>query len=254
MKEHVTRFIVAHRTVLDCRHAEAWRTPTRPRQPRAPSMPSASGPEPMPWQRPTPCWLQRALPRSCRPCRPPRATRSCTPDRLLRLAVAHVAAGSAVQPHGTLPTGHGGARPSNWEVVLSLAPGNSRSSKSSSALPAAIRRPNLCPAGQPWTTSCATPALPGYGTTPGAVGKGVYRPQYRPPDARPRTSTLPRLSTDAPPGDALSPAAEAAQALEERLARAVHERRFLLLTIAPRHLLASRRRDAAALSRHASQP
>jgi len=71
----------------------------------------------------------------------------------------------------------------------------------------------------------------------GDTGKGVYRPQYRPPDARPRTSTLPRLSTDAPPYDSLSPAAEAAQALEERLARAVHERRFLLLTVAPRHLL-----------------
>jgi len=71
----------------------------------------------------------------------------------------------------------------------------------------------------------------------GDSGKGVYRPQYRAPDARPRTSTLPRLSTDAPPGDLLSPATTAAQALEERLARAVHERRFLLLTVAPRHLL-----------------
>jgi hypothetical protein len=29
----------------------------------------------------------------------------------------------------------------------------------------------------------------------GASGKGVYRPKYRPPDGRPRTSTLPRLST-----------------------------------------------------------
>jgi hypothetical protein len=71
----------------------------------------------------------------------------------------------------------------------------------------------------------------------GDSSKGVYRPQYRAPDARPRTSTLPRLSTDAPPYDSLSPAAEAAQTLEERLARAVHERRFLLLTVAPRHLL-----------------
>src|SRR4029450_2888938 len=54
----------------------------------------------------------------------------------------------------------------------------------------------------------------------GDSGKGVYRPQYRAPEARPRTSTLPRLSTDAPPGDLLSPATAAAQALEERLVRA----------------------------------
>ncbi len=79
--------------------------------------------------------------------------------------------------------------------------------------------------------------MPGCGTTLGTSGKGVYRPQYRVPEARPRTSTLPRLTTAAPPGDSLSPAAEAAQALEERLTRAVHERRFLLLTVAPRHLL-----------------
>ena len=71
----------------------------------------------------------------------------------------------------------------------------------------------------------------------GDSGRGVYRPQYQTPEARSGTSILPRLSTAAPPGEFPSPAAEAAQALEERLARAVHERRFLLLTVAPRYLL-----------------
>jgi len=71
----------------------------------------------------------------------------------------------------------------------------------------------------------------------GAEGKGAYRPQYLAPDVPARTSSLPRLSTASQPDVALSPAAEAARSFEERLARAVHERRFLLLTVAPRHLL-----------------
>jgi hypothetical protein len=71
----------------------------------------------------------------------------------------------------------------------------------------------------------------------GGSGQGVYRPKYRPPDMRPRTSTLPRLSTAEPSGDFSSPTVETAHILEERLARTVHERRFLLLTVAPRHLL-----------------
>jgi hypothetical protein len=71
----------------------------------------------------------------------------------------------------------------------------------------------------------------------GAEGKGAYRPQYLALDAPARSSSLPRLSTAAQPDAALSPAAEAARSIEDRLARAVHERRFLLLTVAPRHLL-----------------
>jgi hypothetical protein len=71
----------------------------------------------------------------------------------------------------------------------------------------------------------------------GAEGRGAYRPKYRPPEISSQTSTLSRLSTATPPGVSLSPETEAARSLEERLTRAVRERRFLLLTVAPRHLL-----------------
>ena len=50
-------------------------------------------------------------------------------------------------------------------------------------------------------------------------------------------STLGRLSTATQPGEPVSPEAEAALALEERLSRAVQERRFLILTVARRYLL-----------------
>jgi serine/threonine protein kinase len=68
-------------------------------------------------------------------------------------------------------------------------------------------------------------------------GHGAYRHRFITPEASPSASTLPRLSTTPQPGLPLSPEAEAAYALEERLRRAVQERRFLILTVAPRYLL-----------------
>jgi hypothetical protein len=70
-----------------------------------------------------------------------------------------------------------------------------------------------------------------------AEGQGAYRPRPITADPSHTSSTLSRLSTAEQPGILLTPEAEAAQALEDRLARAIRERRFLLLTVAPRYLL-----------------
>jgi len=71
----------------------------------------------------------------------------------------------------------------------------------------------------------------------GADGKGVYRPKYGLPAISSTSSTLPRLSTAPGPGVATSPEVEAAFALEARLQQAVTAHRFLVLTVAPKHLL-----------------
>jgi serine/threonine protein kinase len=71
----------------------------------------------------------------------------------------------------------------------------------------------------------------------GADGKGVYRPKYGPPDAASTSSTLPRLSTAPGAGGAVAPEVEAAGAFEARLQQAVAAHRFLVLTVAPRHLV-----------------
>ena len=68
-------------------------------------------------------------------------------------------------------------------------------------------------------------------------GQGGYRHRSIVPEPSPTGSTLTRLSTASQPGVPLSPEAESAFALEERLSRAVQERRFLILTVAPRYLL-----------------
>ena len=68
-------------------------------------------------------------------------------------------------------------------------------------------------------------------------GQGGYRHRSIVPEPSPTGSTLTRLSTASQPGVPPSPEAEAAFALEERLSRAVQERRFLILTVAPRYLL-----------------
>jgi serine/threonine protein kinase len=68
-------------------------------------------------------------------------------------------------------------------------------------------------------------------------GHGAYRHRFIAPEASSSASTLPRLSTTPQPGLPLSPEAEAAYALEERLSRAVQEHRFLILTVAPQYLL-----------------
>ena len=68
-------------------------------------------------------------------------------------------------------------------------------------------------------------------------GQGGYRHRSILSEPSPTGSSLGRLSTASQPGEPMSPEAEAAVALEERLSRAVQERRFLLLTVAPRYLL-----------------
>lgn len=71
----------------------------------------------------------------------------------------------------------------------------------------------------------------------GAEGEGVYRPRYGALAAATRTSSLHRISTA--PGTEVSdsPEVEAAVALETRLQQTVAAHRFLVLTVAPRHLL-----------------
>lgn len=71
----------------------------------------------------------------------------------------------------------------------------------------------------------------------GAEGEGVYRPKYGASVTATRTSSLHRLSTVPGAEVAVSPEVEAAAALETRLHQAVAAQRFLVLTVAPRHLL-----------------
>jgi hypothetical protein len=70
-----------------------------------------------------------------------------------------------------------------------------------------------------------------------ADGQGGYRPQSVVSDASSGTSSLPRWHANPPDELSMSPDAETARALEARIAKAVAERRFLVLTVAPRHLL-----------------
>jgi serine/threonine protein kinase len=71
----------------------------------------------------------------------------------------------------------------------------------------------------------------------GADGRGCYRPRYLLHGPSSTATTLPRQSTAPQPGPSLSPDVDAARALEERLAAALTEHRFLVLTVAQRHLL-----------------
>jgi serine/threonine protein kinase len=71
----------------------------------------------------------------------------------------------------------------------------------------------------------------------GAEGEGVYRPKYDASTSASRTSSLHRISTAPGTGIPASPEVEAAEALETRLQQAVAAHRFLVLTVAPRHLL-----------------
>jgi hypothetical protein len=71
----------------------------------------------------------------------------------------------------------------------------------------------------------------------GAEGEGVYRPKYGASAPATRTSSLHRISTAAGAEASASPEVEAAFALETRLQQAVTAHRFLVLTVAPRHLL-----------------
>lgn len=70
-----------------------------------------------------------------------------------------------------------------------------------------------------------------------ADGQGGYRPQSVVSDAASGPSTVPRWPTNPPDDLSTSPDAEAARTLQGRIANAVAERRFLVLTVAPRHLL-----------------
>jgi serine/threonine protein kinase len=168
---------------------------------------------------------------------PPEGDPQLTPERLLRLAVATSQQAALSSRMELYPRGMAALRAIKLGGGSLLGPRELTvqqiQQRIASRYPQAEPVPGrpalddlLCEAGLAWVWDDT-----------GDSGQGVYRPQYRAPEVRSRTSTLPRLSTAVPPGDPLSPAAETAQALEERLARAVHERRFLLLTVAPRHLL-----------------
>ena len=160
-----------------------------------------------------------------------------TPDRLLRLAVAASQKAALSSRLELYPRGMAAARAVKLGLGSLLGPKELTvpqiQQRIASRYPQAEPVPGrpllddlLHDAGIDWAWHSA-----------GAEGKGAYRPQYLAPDVPARTSSLPRLSTASQPDAALSPAAEAARSFEERLARAVHERRFLLLTVAPRHLL-----------------
>jgi serine/threonine protein kinase len=69
-----------------------------------------------------------------------------------------------------------------------------------------------------------------------AEGQGAYCPKSLTLGVSSASSALPRHATS-PHGPAASPEVEAAQAFAERLSTAIAERRFLVLTVAPRHLL-----------------
>jgi hypothetical protein len=70
----------------------------------------------------------------------------------------------------------------------------------------------------------------------GAEGQGAYCPKSLTLGVSSASSAMPRHATSQH-GPAASPEVEAAGAFEERLSKAIAERRFLVLTVAPRHLL-----------------
>src|SRR5262249_52372564 len=156
-----------------------------------------------------------------------------TPDRLLRLAVAASQQAAPSSRMELYPRGMTAAR------ALKLAVGSLLGPKALTVEHIQQRIASRYPQAEP---------LPGRAVLDDVLreagiewvwddtdtsGQGVYRPTYRTPDIRSSTSTLPRLSTATQPGDPLSPVMETALAFEERLTRAVHERRFVLLTVAP---------------------
>jgi hypothetical protein len=168
---------------------------------------------------------------------PPEGDPTLTPDRLLRLAAAaaqHAALSSRMELY---PRGMAAARALKLGVGALLGPKELTAQHIQQRI--ASRYPHAEPVpGRPALDELLQEAgIAWVWDDTGAEGKGAYRPKYRPADTPARTSTLPRLSTAAPPGASLSPEIEAAHILEERLSRAVHEHRFLLLTVAPRHLL-----------------
>ena len=168
---------------------------------------------------------------------PPEGDPQLTPDRLLRLAVATSQQAALSSRMELYPRHMAASRAVKLGVGSLLGPRELTVQQIQQRI--ASRYPQAEPVpGRPALDDLLREAgIAWVWDDTGDSGRGVYRPPYQAPGARSGTSVLPRLSTAAPPGEFPSPAAEAAQALEERLARAVHERRFLLLTVAPRYLL-----------------
>lgn len=72
-----------------------------------------------------------------------------------------------------------------------------------------------------------------------------YVPQRRRSTDRWSSSTLPRVATGAGAGEAAAPEVEHARLLEQRIGNAVAQQRFLVLSVAPRHLLRAEQELAA---------
>jgi hypothetical protein len=168
---------------------------------------------------------------------PPEGDPPLTPERLLRLAVATSQQAALSSRMELYPRGMPAPRAIKLGVGSLLGPRELTVQQIQQRI--ASRYPQAEPVpGRPALDDLLREAgIAWVWDDTGDGGRGVYRPPYQSPDARPGTSALPRLSTAALPDDFPSPAAETARALEERLTRAVHERRFLLLSVAPRHLL-----------------
>jgi serine/threonine protein kinase len=167
----------------------------------------------------------------------PEGDPTMTPDRLLRLAVASAQAAALSSRMELYPRHMEAAR------ALKLGIGSLLGPKALTVRQIQQRIASRYPLAEPVP---GPPALDDFlreagiellwdGT--GADGKGVYRPKYGLPDIPSTTSTLPRLSTAPGVGVAASPEVEAACALEARLQQAVTAHRFLVLTVAPKHLL-----------------
>ena len=185
---------------------------------------------------------------------PPEGDQQLTPDRLLRLAVATSQQAALSSRMELYPRGMAALR------AIKLGGGSLLGPKELTVQQIQQRIASRYPQAEPVP---GRPALDDLLREAGIAwvwddtgddGKGVYRPQYRAPEARPRTSTLPRLSycraarrlpvarCRGRPGPGRAP--------HPRRARAAVFTTHCRSSASP----ACRRRDSAALSRHASQP
>ena len=185
---------------------------------------------------------------------PPEGDQQLTPDRLLRLAVATSQQAALSSRMELYPRGMAALRAIKLGGGSLLGPKELTVQQIQQRI--ASRYPQAEPVpGRPALDDLLREAgIAWVWDDTGDSGKGVYRPQYRAPEARPRTSTLPRLSycraarrlpvarCRGRPGSGRAP--------HPCRARAAIFTAHCRSSASP----ACRRRDSAALSRHASQP